>query len=295
MMTPRCRPLHQPQEMHLPYGYHGISWVYSFSGGATHGSSKSLNDPIMARTPQHPRGPVLPRIHQPPPMVHQPLCGIPPPPQYPLPEKYPLHFGESESTAFHHLKTAFHLAPVLYHWAPDLPMTVETDASDYAIVGILSITTLDLEICPIAFHFRSLHDTESNYDTHDKELLTVFDCYTTWCHYLEGSGNPIDTVTDHKNLEYFTSTKKLTHQQAHWSEYLSQFNLQICFHPGRLGTKMDALTHHSDVHMRSGPGTYTTTIHTLFTPQQLGTPTSHASKLEYPLEDSQKHWISSKS
>jgi len=48
--------------------------------------------------------------------------------------------------------TAFHLAPVLYHWAPDLPMTVETDASDYAIVGILSITTSDLEICPIAFH-----------------------------------------------------------------------------------------------------------------------------------------------
>ncbi len=59
----------------------------------------------------------------------------------------PWKFGESESTAFHHLKTAFCSAPVLYHWAPDLPMTVETDASDYVIVGILSITTLDLEIC----------------------------------------------------------------------------------------------------------------------------------------------------
>ena len=64
----------------------------------------------------------------------------------------PWHFGESEATAFQHLKMAFHSAPVLYHWVPDLPMTVETDASDYAIVGILSITTLDLEIHPIAFH-----------------------------------------------------------------------------------------------------------------------------------------------
>ena len=58
----------------------------------------------------------------------------------------PWHFGEPESTAFQHLKTAFHAAPVLYHWALDLPMTVETDASDYAIAGILSITTPDLEI-----------------------------------------------------------------------------------------------------------------------------------------------------
>src|SRR5258707_1084136 len=64
----------------------------------------------------------------------------------------PWHFGESESAAFHHLKTAFCLSPVLYHWAPNLPMTVETDASDYAIAGILSITTPDLEIHPITFH-----------------------------------------------------------------------------------------------------------------------------------------------
>ncbi len=64
----------------------------------------------------------------------------------------PRHFGEPESTAFQHLKMAFHTVLVLYHWVLDLPMTVERDASDYAIAGILSITTLDLEICPIAFH-----------------------------------------------------------------------------------------------------------------------------------------------
>src|SRR5258707_11584932 len=161
-------------------------------------------------------------------------------------------------------------------------MTVETDASDYAIAGILSITTPDLEICPIAFHSQSLHNAERNYDTHNKELLAVFDCYKAWQHYLEGSGNPIDTVMDHKNLEYFTSMKKLTHQQACWSEYLSQFNLQICFHPGRLGTKLDALTHRSDVHLGSRPGITPTNVHPLFTPQQLDAPTSHASKLEYP-------------
>src|SRR5258708_39918412 len=64
----------------------------------------------------------------------------------------PWHFGEPDSTAFQHLKMAFRAAPVLYHWVPDLPITVETDASDYAIAGILSITTPHLELRPIASH-----------------------------------------------------------------------------------------------------------------------------------------------
>ena len=127
-------------------------------------------------------------------------------------------------------------------------MTLETNASDHAIAGILLVTTPDHGIRPVAFHSRSLHDAEKNYDIHDKELLAIFESYKVWRHYLEGSALPIDTVTDHKNLEYFTSTKKLTRRQARWSEYLSQFNLKIRFRPGRLGTKPDALTHRWDVH-----------------------------------------------
>src|SRR5260221_6592762 len=57
----------------------------------------------------------------------------------------PWHFGEAESAAFQHLKMAFRSAPVLYHRAQNVPMMVETDANDYDIAGILSITTLDLE------------------------------------------------------------------------------------------------------------------------------------------------------
>jgi len=43
---------------------------------------------------------------------------------------------------------------------------------------------------------------ELNYDTHDKELLAIFEAFHHWHHYLEGSATPIDVVTDHKNLEY---------------------------------------------------------------------------------------------
>ena len=73
-------------------------------------------------------------------------------------------------------------------------------------------------------------------------LLVIFEVFKSWQHFLEGLAAAIDMVMDHKNLEYFTSTKKLTRQQARWSEFLLQFNLRIHFRPRRLGAKPDTLT-----------------------------------------------------
>ena len=103
---------------------------------------------------------------------------------------------------------------MLVHWTPDAPITVETDASDYAVAAILSITCSNNEIHPVAFHSRTLTGAELNYNTHNKELLAIFEAFTTWRHYLDGSASPIDVVTDHKNLEYFSTTKLLTRRQA---------------------------------------------------------------------------------
>jgi len=159
----------------------------------------------------------------------------------------PWLFGTTEWETFQALKAAFTLAPVLCHWTPDLLMMVETDASDFAIAGILSVTTPDNEIHPVAFFSHLLQSVECNYNTHDKELLAIFEAFKSWRHFLEGVAATINTVMDHKNLEYFT-TKKLTHCQARWSEFLLQFNLRIHFQPGRLGSKPDALTCRWDVY-----------------------------------------------
>src|ERR1700728_1674112 len=124
------------------------------------------------------------------------------------------NFSDNCRDAFNKLKSAFLLAPVLTHWMPDVPIIVETNASDYAIATILSIMLPNGEIHPISFHSRTLSTSELNYDTHDKELLAIFEAFQKWQHYLEGSGSPIDVVTDHKNLEYFSTTKLLTRRQA---------------------------------------------------------------------------------
>ena len=85
--------------------------------------------------------------------------------------------------------------------------------------------------------------TELNYDIHDKEILAIFEVFRKWHHYLEGTVTSINIVTDHKNLEYFVTTKLLTHHQACWSEFSSQFNLIIQFRLGKQGNKPDTLTH----------------------------------------------------
>ena len=125
----------------------------------------------------------------------------------------PFQFTDKAREAFNLLKEAFTTAPVLTHWVPDRPIIIETDASDYALAAILSIVAEDGELHPVAFHSRSFSPTELNYDVHDKELFAIYEAFRIWRHYLEGSMAPIDVITDHKNLEYFATTKLLDHHQ----------------------------------------------------------------------------------
>src|SRR6266436_87960 len=77
-------------------------------------------------------------------------------------------------------------------------------------------------------------------------------------------------VTDHKNLEYFTSSKKLTWRQARWAKFLAQFNMKVQFRLGRLGSKPDVLTCRWDVYMEGNnlePAV--TNVHPVFTIEQL--------------------------
>jgi len=126
----------------------------------------------------------------------------------------PWKFNSSCHDTFNSLKKAFTSTPILTHWIPDAQLIVETNALDYALTAILSIINEDNEVHPVAFHFHTFTTAELNYDTHDKELLVIFEAFKIWWHYLEGPAYPIDVVMDHKNLEYFSTTKVLIQRQA---------------------------------------------------------------------------------
>ena len=88
------------------------------------------------------------------------------------------------------LVTAFTTAPVLRHFDPAEIAIVETDASDFALGGIL-LQQHEVRLHPITFHSQKFTEAEINYDSADKELLTIVDCFKRWRRYLEGANHQV--------------------------------------------------------------------------------------------------------
>ena len=59
---------------------------------------------------------------------------------------------------------------------------------------------------------------------------------------MEGTAMPVKVSTDHKDLEYFMTTKKLTSKQARWAEFLPKFNFVVTYQTGKKNDKANALT-----------------------------------------------------
>ena len=74
--------------------------------------------------------------------------------------------------------------------------------------------------------------------------MAIVRVFQEWRPELEKSPKPINVVSDHKNLEYFMSSKWLSRHQARWNEFLSQFNFKISYKPGPQ-CKADVLTRRS--------------------------------------------------
>ena len=83
--------------------------------------------------------------------------------------------------AFTKLKQAFIKAPIFHHFDPEYYIWVETDASGYAISGVLSQLTSDnsRRWYPVAFFSRKMIPAEIRYETHNGELLAIVEAFKT--------------------------------------------------------------------------------------------------------------------
>ena len=147
--------------------------------------------------------------------------------------------------AFELLKDLFTTAPILALFDPDKESIIETDASDHVSAGVHSQLDNAGVLRPVAFFSKKHSPAEVNYEIYDKELLAVILAFQEWRQELEGARHPITVYSDHKNLQYFMTTKNLNRRQARWAEYLSRFDFKIHFRPGKQGEKPDALTRRS--------------------------------------------------
>jgi hypothetical protein len=151
-------------------------------------------------------------------------------------------WGPDQAQAFKTLKTAFTTAPVLAYYDYTKKTVVETDASNWASGGVLYQAGEDGKLKPVAFFSAKHSAPECNYEIYDKELLAIVKALEEWRPELQGTEQPFEIITDHKNLQTFMTTKQLNQRQVRWAEFLSQFNFVITYRPGTKATIPDALS-----------------------------------------------------
>jgi len=154
----------------------------------------------------------------------------------------PFECLEDQQKAFEEMVLKFTTAPILRHFDHSREVIIETDASDYVSAGVLSQRDDEGVLHPVAFCSKKHSPAECHYDIYDKELMAIIKALEEWRPECEGAERPLQLITDHKNLEYFMSKRLLNRRQARWAQFLSRFDYEIVYRPGKSNGKADALT-----------------------------------------------------
>ncbi|GJR75048.1 putative reverse transcriptase domain-containing protein [Tanacetum coccineum] len=92
----------------------------------------------------------------------------------------------------------------------------------------------------IAYASCQLKIHEKNYMTHDLELGAVVFALKIRRHYLYGT--KCTMFIDHKSLQHILDQKELNMRQRCWLELLSDYDCEICYHPGKANVWADSLS-----------------------------------------------------
>ncbi|KAL0153965.1 hypothetical protein M9458_050722 [Cirrhinus mrigala] len=157
--------------------------------------------------------------------------------------KKTLQWNSDAREAFQRLKQAFTSAPVLQNPDPNKPFVVEVDAADTGVGAVLSQWSGEpLALHPCAYYSKKLTPAEQNYGIGDRELLAIKQALKEWRHWLGGAKHPFQVITDHKNLQYLRSAKRLNARQARWSMFFTRFHFHITYQPKHKNLKADGLS-----------------------------------------------------
>ena len=127
---------------------------------------------------------------------------------------------DKANEAFEALKEALCNPPILQF--PDLrqPFNITTDASGYAVGGVLSQGEIGKDL-PIAYTSRVLRGAELAYEVYEKEAPAMIHSVKIFRSYIYG--RKIHIITDHQPLIWFMSAELNVRVQK-WRFKLSEFN-----------------------------------------------------------------------
>ena len=145
-----------------------------------------------------------------------------------------------EQHAFDRLKEALISSDVMAHPDPNKKYKLYTDASAYALGGILVQTDDDGIDRPIQYVSKAFDKRQQHWPAIQREGFALVYCIKKLQPYLHGA--EFHCYTDHKPLKVlFTNENKNTSIQK-WSIYLSEMGAKISYHEGRKNTRADWLS-----------------------------------------------------
>nr|GEV16142.1 putative reverse transcriptase domain-containing protein [Tanacetum cinerariifolium] len=144
-------------------------------------------------------------------------------------------WGEKEENAFQLIKQKLYSAPIMALPEGSEDFMVYCDASHKGLGAVL----MQREKV-IAYASRQLKIHEKNYTTLDLELGSIVFALKIWRHYLYGTKCTV--YTDHKSLQHILDQKELNMRQRQWLELLSDYDCDICYHPGKANVVADVLS-----------------------------------------------------
>ena len=163
-----------------------------------------------------------------------------------------LNFSDKEKVSFEALKAALTTAPVLQYPNQDHEFCLETDASEFAIRGVISVKCNDGEYRPVVYMSHSMTPPERNSPIHDKKMLAIIKATEAWRHYLKATPYAFEIHTDHNNLLYFTKSQNLSKCQACWQQWMTRFSYQLIYKKESQMHVADLLSRRLDHYVSAG-------------------------------------------
>ena len=95
----------------------------------------------------------------------------------------PVHWKQDGIDAFHAIKQALTQQLELHQIQPDMPFTIRTDASRYAIGAVLEQRVQGQQV-PVAFYSRKLVGSQKNWSPREQETYAVVSALQKWAGWI---------------------------------------------------------------------------------------------------------------
>ena len=162
-------------------------------------------------------------------------------------DSIPFDWNQACEQAFSILKQKLCFEPVVKFPDFSRPFTVEVDASQYAVGGVLSQLDDHQQLHPVAYFSTALQKSQQNWSATTKEAFALVLAVRHWHVYLAGTQFILNS--DHNPLTFLRTQKDSRGKLGRWINELEEFDYMVRYIPGKDNLKADALSrNHTATH-----------------------------------------------